>query len=145
MFLAFDAGMSASEGAGATMIDWYVEPDHSGADTRTRGFSRVRRDEERANSLALIVTTSLLFILFASALMVGGHAAIGPLLFKRTAASDANSRGDIVYAMPDGVFCRHMSFDNATGEIHDGAVERCGERPDRADSVTSTKFKWGAH
>lgn len=138
-------GTSASEGAGASMMDWYVEPDLSGADTRTRGSSRVRRDEERANSLALIVTTSLLFVLFASAIMVGGHAAIGPLLLKGTAASDDNSTGDIVYAMPDGVFCRHMSFDNATGEISGGAVERCGEGPGRADDEKSTKFKWGTH
>jgi hypothetical protein len=134
--------MSAGGHAGSDMIDWYVERDRSSADTRGRAYLRVGRDEERANSLALIITISLLFVLLASALMVGGHAAIGPLLNRGMAARDASRRGDIVYTMPDGMFCRHMSFDNATGEISEGTIERCGESSTGAIPETSTNFKW---
>jgi hypothetical protein len=134
--------VGAGESAGADMIDWYVEPDHSRAEPHMRASSRFRREQERANSLALIVTISLLFVLFASALMVGGRSAIGPLLSRGTTAHDANSKGDIVYAMPDGVYCRHLSFDNTTGAISVGTVEPCTERSRSAGPEISTTFKW---
>jgi hypothetical protein len=124
------------------MIEWHVEPDHSRAEPHLRASSRFRREQERANSLALIVTTSLLFVLIASALMVGGRSAIGPLLSRATTARDANSKGDIVYAMPDGVYCRHLSFDNTTGAISVGSVEPCTEGSQSAGAQVSTMFKW---
>ena len=132
--------MSADGGAG--MIDWRVEPEHSGPASGPHVSSHTRRDEERANSLALIVTTSLLFILLASALMVGGHAAIGPLLSRSVRAGEAINTGDVVYTMPDRVFCRHMTFDNGSGAIREGAMARCADRSAGADESQSTWFKW---
>lgn len=135
-------GMSADDDAGAGLIDRHVKPEHSGAATGPHASSHMRRDEKRANSLALIVTTSLLFILIASALMVGGHAAIGPLLSRSVPTGEANTTGDIVYTMPDQVFCRHMTFDNATGSINEGVTKRCEDSSDGADQSASTWFKW---
>ena len=34
--------------------------------------------------------------------------------------------------MPDGIFCRHMSFDNVTAEMTEGAIERCADDIARA-------------
>lgn len=133
--------MNASEIVGADMIDWYVERDRSSAGKR--GSLRIRRDEERANSLALVITMSLLFVLLASALMVGSHAAIGSLLSRGEDAREPNRTGDIVYTMPDGVFCRHLSFDNATGAITEEALERCSERLNGSGPFSATPFKWG--
>jgi len=135
--------MSTGKDVGSEAFDWYVEADHA-VESRRHIYSRAYRDEERANSLGLIITTSLLFVLLASAILVGGHAAIAPLLQRAIVARDANVTGDIVYTMPDGVFCRHMSFDNATGEITEGAVEQCAG-PASGDRLSFTKFKWGAH
>ena len=137
--------MSAGKDKATEPVDWYVEADHASRDTRAREPSRARRDEERANSLGLIITTSLFFVLFAAAIMFGGHAAIGPLLRRAIATRDAQGMGDIVYAMPDGVFCRHMSFDNATGEVAEGAVERCPDRIGDGRALTTSKFEWGTH
>ncbi len=135
--------MSAGKNAGSDTFDWYVEADHATADPRGHAHSRARRDEERAHSLGLVITTSLLFVLLASAIMFGGHAAIAPYLQRAIAQRDANVTGDIVYTMPDGVYCRHMSFDNTTGEVTEGAVEQCADRTGR-DQLLSSKFKWGA-
>jgi hypothetical protein len=135
--------MSTGKHTGSETFEWYVEADHA-VDSRRHVYSRARRDEERANSLGLIITSSLLFVLLASAIMFGGHAAIAPFLQRAIAARDANVTGDIVYTMPDGVFCRHMSFDNATGEVTEGAVEHCADGTDD-DRLSSSKFKWNAH
>jgi hypothetical protein len=139
------AGMSAGEHAAMGTIDWYVEPDYTRLDVRTRKSLRVRHDEQRANSLGLIITTSLLFVLFAGAITFGGHAAISPLLREAVVAHDARGAmrtGSILYTMPDGVYCRHMSFDNATGEIVEGAIEHCPDAVDEESAPVFSAFKW---
>ena len=85
-----------------------------GAFARARRPSRARLQEERAKSASVAIASSLFLALIAAALLVGGHAAIGPLLRSAIAARDAKETGDVVYTMPDGIFCRHMSFDNVT-------------------------------
>ena len=40
---------------------------------------------------------------------------------------EANRIGEIVYTMPDGAFCRHLAFDNATGEVTERTVEQCDQ------------------
>jgi hypothetical protein len=49
--------------------------------------------------------------------------------------------------MPDGAFCRHLSFDNKTADITESTVDRCPEaRPRLNGPVTFTKsFAWGAN
>lgn len=128
-------------------IDWYVEVDHSRYEAPTRGLRQVRRDEERANSLGLIITTSLLFVLFAAAVAFGGHAAISPLLSQVVAARDARGSpftGSIVFTMPDGVFCRYMSFNNASGEVAGAAVRQCPDQIAEGAAANASGFKWDA-
>jgi hypothetical protein len=133
--------MNMAKDAGRRTIDRYVEADHAVLREHGRDFGRARRDEQRASTLGLIITTSLLCAVFAAATMFGGHA-IGPLLRHAAAVRDENGIGALVYTMPDGVFCRRMSFDNTTGEIGPAAIERCsqvaGEGPGKI-----TKFQWG--
>ena len=137
--------MSTDEDAGAETIDWYVETDHAEAGAGARDSSRARRDEERANSIGIAIITSLIFVLFAAALLFGGHAAIGPLLRHAIALRDAKGIGDVVYTMPDGVFCRHRSFDNATAEVTEGAIGRCPSRIGGGRALSASKFEWGTH
>lgn len=136
--------MSAGKRASTDSAEWYVHANHAGRFGHGTHASHASLDERRANSLALIITTSLLFVLFASALMVGGHAIISPLLRASPASGGINRRGDIVYTMPDGMFCRHMTFDNSTGRITAGGMDRCdpgvgGGTADRGP------FRWGTH
>jgi hypothetical protein len=137
--------MSAGKQAGTTRetIDWYVEPDLHAPGATVADHSRARREEKRANSVGIAVTTSLLFALLAAAILVGGHAAIIPLFHRAVAARDATGTGDVVYTMPDGVFCRHMSFNNATAEVTEGAIEPCPDRIGSGRHESATRFEWG--
>jgi len=135
--------MSAGKHAATDSAHWYVHPDHARHFGRGLRALQADLDERRANSLALIITTSLLFVLFASAVMVGGRVIISPLLRESAVTGGVNDRGDIVYTLPDGTFCQHMTFDNTTGRITPGGIDRCdpglGDGADRP-----TAFKWGA-
>jgi hypothetical protein len=90
----------------------------------------------------MVIVVSLLFVLFAAALLFGGRAAIGPLLRHAFAAPDSLDAGAVVYAMPDGTYCRQMSFDNATAAITGGGLVRCPGDIGEGESRT-TKFEWG--
>ena len=138
--------MSIGKPAATDSAQWYVQADHVRRAGHGLHATRAGFNERRANSLALIITTSLLFALFASALMVGGHAVITPLL--RAPAVDgasANNRGDIVYTMPDGTFCQHVTFDNTTGQMTQGSIDRCDPDASGDSGNRGSGFKWGAH
>jgi hypothetical protein len=135
--------MSPGHPHGADTIEWYVEPDRFDAPLPPALALRRRRpDDERAQSLALAITTALLFVLITGAVMFGGRAAIEPLLRQNTARESARS-GELVYAMPDGAFCRRMAFDNATAEITTADVEPCPATIAGADVPSDRKFEWG--
>jgi hypothetical protein len=142
------AGMSTGEHVHSGTIDWYVEPDYTRHDVRARESMRARHDQERAHSLGLIITTSLLFVLFAAAVTFGGHAAIVPLLQEAVAARDAQGlpvTGSIVYTMPDGVYCRYLSFDNTSGEFGSAAIRQCPDQAREESSGAVSSFKWNNH
>lgn len=134
--------MSAGNAEHGETMDWYVEPNHFGPRRTALSLSRRRRADGRLNSLAIAVTAALLFVLVASAVMFGGRVAIAPLL-PRNGASEADRTGSIVYAMPDGVLCRRMAFDNGTAEVTSVAVEPCPRGVGVAGGSAAGKFEWG--
>lgn len=104
---------------------------------------RARSDEQRAKSARIAIVVSLFLVLVAAALLVGGHAVIDPLLQSAAAAREAKRVGDIVYSMPDGTFCRHLSFDNASSELVEGAIEQCPSDLIKKGRRTPLGFAWG--
>jgi len=137
--------MSAAEKVGWDAGAWFVEADHVSVTALARRRSRARMDEERAKSGRVVIVSSLFLVLFTAALLVGGHAAIDPLLQSAVNARETKGIGEVVVAMPDGIFCRHLSSDNVTAEITEGGIERCtkdiaGNRPH-----TGLGFAWRAH
>jgi hypothetical protein len=141
----FYAGMSAAEKVARDAGAWFVEADHVSVTAMARRRSRARMDEERAKSGRVVIVSSLFLVLFTAALLVGGHAAIDPILQSAVDARETKGTGDVVVTMPDGIFCRHMSFDNVTAEIVEGGIERCtkdiaGNRPH-----TGRGFAWAVH
>lgn len=92
-----------------------------------------------------IIASSAFLVLLAATLLIGGHAAIAPLLRSVMAARDERAVGDIIYPMPDGKFCRHMSFDNTTAEIVEGAIAPCPDGISRIHIHTAKGFAWGQH
>lgn len=141
-FPGFDAAMRPGNPHRADTLDWYVERDRLHAPLPPALPLRRHRDDERAQSLALAITTALLFVLIAGAVMFGGRAAIEPLLH-RNAAREFDRTGELVYAMPDNVFCRRMAFDNLTGEISRAAVEPCPAALGGPDAPGAGRFDWG--
>ncbi len=136
--------MQAAEEKGPHAAAWFVEPDHASASLRARKGFRVRRDD--ATSTRAVIVSSLFLVLFTTGLLIGGHVAIDPLLHRATAARDTESVGDLIYPMPDGKYCRHMSFDNATSDMIEGTVEPCPENIIRGPSSgTGRGFSWGEH
>jgi hypothetical protein len=137
--------MTAADRVGGDAGAWFVEADHVSVTAMARRRSRARMDEERAKSGRVVIVSSLFLVLFTAALLIGGHAAIDPLLQSAVDAREAKDTGEVVVTLPDGIFCRHMSFDNVTAEIAEGGIERCrndiaGNRPH-----TGRGFAWGPH
>src|ERR1700688_4803074 len=137
--------MSAADRASRDAGAWFVEADHVSLIALARRRSRARMDEERAKSGRVVIVSSLFLVLFIAALLIGGHAAIDPILQSAVDARETKGTGDVVVTVPDGIFCRHMSFDNVTAEIMEGGIERCtndiaGNRP-----RTGRGFAWAVH
>jgi hypothetical protein len=127
---------------------WSGPAGHDAGRPRARKVSWMRLDnEDGATSARAIIVSSLFLVLLAATLLFGGHAALDPLLRSARSAREAWAMGDVVYAMPDGKFCRHMTFDNGTGDIAEGTVERCPDDIAREEfrNTGISSFAWGEH
>jgi hypothetical protein len=142
VFLLYGA-MRAAGKAGPLSTTWFTEPAPVRAPPRTRKTLRARLADDGVTSARAVIASSLFFVFLATALLVGGHAAIDPLLRSVIAARDAKEIGAVVYTMPDGKFCRHMSFDNQTAEIVEGALEPCTNDISRDNHRSAKGFAWG--
>jgi hypothetical protein len=142
--LLFYAGMRAGEQAGTETDSWIAAADHAGERTHAHRLARLRRDEQHAKAARIAVVLSVFLVLLVAALLVGGRAVIDPLLQAAADAREAKRTGDIVYTLPDGTFCRHLSFDNTTAELVEGTIERCAHDLARENSRAMMGFAWGA-
>jgi hypothetical protein len=136
--------MGADQQAGTEAQWWVAAAGQINRRALARRAVQTRRNEQHAKNARVAIVLSLFLVLFAGAVLVGGRSFIDPLL--RAAVDERESKriGDIVYTMADGAFCRHLSFDNMSGEVTQGTIERCaqaisGERPRAANG-----FTWGA-
>ena len=111
------------------------EPEHSDgepvgtvSDGRVRVSPALQREEdERANSLGLVITAAMLFVLFAAAMLFGTHGTIGSIPRHSTSTPGAKAMGNLLYGAREAASCPQMSFDNATGSVP-GPTERCSGR-----------------
>jgi hypothetical protein len=123
---------------------WNGTPDRSRGPVRRS--ARVRRDEQQAKNTRVAIVLSLFLVFLAAALLIGGRAVIDPMLRAAAEARQSKRMGEVVFTMPDGAFCRHLSFDNKTAEISESTLDRCPEaRPRSKESASAKKgFAWGA-
>lgn len=136
--------MRAAERAGDNSDSATATADHVSRRMPSYRSARARRDEQHAKTARIAVVLSLFLVLLAAALLVGGRAVIDPLLQAAADAREAKRVGQIVYTMPDGTFCRHLSFDNTTGELTEGAIETCGHNQLIERARATIGFAWGA-
>jgi len=132
--LSFYDAMSAADGMSPDAGAWFVEADHVAVTALARRRSRARVEDARTRYGRVVIVASLFLALLTTALLFGGRSAIEPLLQSAEQARATMGSGEVVYTMPDGNFCRHVSFDNLTAEIHEGGIARCtndiaGNRP----------------
>jgi len=100
------------------------KPEGAGADGRVRVSPALQREEdERANSLGLVITAAMLFVLFAAAMLFGSHGSVGSMRHS-SSTPGAKAMGNLLYGAQGAVSCPQMSFDIATGSIA-GPSERC--------------------
>jgi hypothetical protein len=135
--------MQTANRAGPQSSAWFVEPDRVRAKPQLR--KGLRRGADTETSVRAIIASSLFLVLLAAGMLFGGHAAIAPILRFAIDARNSAGKGDVLLTMPDGKYCRHMSFDNATNDMIEGDIERCPEdiSDDRGHSVQG--FAWGTH
>jgi hypothetical protein len=105
--------------------------------------ARSQLAEDRATSTRAAIASSLFLVVLACSLLLGGHAAIDPILRSAMMSHDSNGTGDVLYAMPDGVYCRHVSFDNATAEVAETAIAHCPDDIVREHARRGRGFAWG--
>ena len=79
----------------------------------------------------------------AAAVLIGGRTVIDPMLRAAAEARQSKRIGEVVFTMPDGAFCRHLSFDNSTAEISESTLDRCPEARPRSSAKESTGVKKG--
>jgi hypothetical protein len=120
---------------------WFIGPSRASTAPLRQPRARARLGGTHA-----VIVFSLFLVLFAATILIGGHAAIDPLLQSAAEARDSRSAGDIVYTMPDGKFCRHLSYDNVTGEQTGGSIRLCDNDIVARSHVRSYRhFTWQAN
>ena len=128
---------------------WNGTPDRSRSGAAVRRSARVRREEQHAKNARVAFILSLFLAFLAAALLIGGRTFIDPMLRAASEARQSKRMGEVVFTMPDGAFCRHLSFDNKTAEISESTMDRCPEARPRSkekESVGARKgFAWGAN
>jgi hypothetical protein len=142
--------MELAEEAAPEQPSWLAaaHSDDTGSRPRRRPAVRARRARDGTTSLRAIIASSAFLVMFASTTLIGGHAAIGPLLRSMAKAREPrNTTGDIVYPTPDGQFCRHLSFDNTTAELAESTVGPCPNsvigNAMRDHFQSARSFSWG--
>jgi hypothetical protein len=132
----------------AEAATWFADMDRAPARSPLKKVKQARLGHDGATSTRAVIASSVFIVLLAATLLVGGRAAIDPFLRSALSTQDARANGDIVVTMPDGKFCRHMSFDNATASMIEGTVEPCNTditRDTNVSAVAPGGFIWGVH
>ena len=145
-FLLFYPSMSAGKHTASDRAEWYVQADHVPAFRHGLLATHPVSMKSAPIRSAIIIITSLFFVLLASAVLVGGHAAISPLLRPSAVTGNStNNRGDIVVTHAGRDVLPAHDVRQHDRRITTGGMDRCRVRRRRWGRPPSTGFKWGAH
>ncbi len=146
MILLFNGKMRVVKRTSVEAATWFADMNPAPAKSPAKKAPQARLSDDGVTSTRAAIASSVFIVLLAAALLLGGRAAIDPFLRSAMTASDAPVNGDVVVTMPDGKFCRHMTFDNATASMVEGTVEPCKTDISRDGPPTpaaASGFAWG--
>jgi hypothetical protein len=136
--------MRAGQQAGTNAVSPDAVPTAAAGRTIAYRSRRVRRQEVQTKNKRLAIVFSVFLALLAALLLVGGRVVIDPLLQQAATKREAYRIGEIVLTMPDGKFCRHLSFDNKSAELTEGVIKQCPSDHPANRAAAISGFSWGA-
>jgi len=108
----------------------------------SRDLRRAR--ETRTKIWRVSVVTIFFVVVLGANLFVGAVLMVKALRTQADETAAATRIGRVTYPMLDGVFCRHVLFDNKTVQTKEDKVSRCDEDRAVRPARHTTTFNWGA-
>jgi len=142
MHLPLYAAMRAREDSSTDNGSWFAEENRVSVVSLAKRPTHARFSDGQAASGRVAIVSSLFLVMFAATLLIGGHAAIDPLLQSAADSREASSAGAVVYTMPGGIYCRHVSFDNVTAQETEGGIERCTSDVSASFARSNRAISW---
>jgi hypothetical protein len=104
---------------------------------------KLRRSREARTGFWRVSIVSAFFVAVLIAnLFVGAVVVVGA--FRKEPDSTSTAIGRATIPTLDGVFCRHVVFDNRTAETKEDKVSRCDDRDDaKSRRRSKSTFSWG--
>jgi anti-sigma-K factor RskA len=126
----------------STVVD--LSPSKGGRELSAAHARReLRRSREARTGFWRVSIVSAFFVAVLIAnLFVGAVVVVGAFRKEPDTASIAIGRATIPTL--DGVFCRHVLFDNRTAETKEDKISRCDDREDtKSKRRSKATFSWG--
>jgi hypothetical protein len=121
-----------------------LSPEDGGHELSTTHARRKLRHarEKRAGAWRVSVVSMFFIAVVIANVFVGAIVVVGALHRESDAAALRIGRATIPTL--DGVFCRHVLFDNKTAATKEDKVARCDDRDDKKPKPRSKQtFSWG--
>ena len=103
----------------------------------------LRRARETRTKIWRVSVVTIFFIVVLGANLFVGATLMVKAMRARTEEAEAARIGRVTYPMLDGVFCRHVLFDNKTVQTKEDKVSRCDEDRAAKPARHTTTFNWG--
>jgi hypothetical protein len=110
---------------------------------RRSGRELRRAREARTKLWRVSVVTTFFVVVLGANLLVGATLMLKALRAQAGETSASTRFGRVTFPMLDGVFCRHVLFDNTTAEATEDKVSRCDDDRARERPHRTTSFNWG--
>jgi hypothetical protein len=112
--------------------------------THNRDYDVRHAREARTKFWRVIIVSAFFAVVLGANLLIGGVLMVKAFHKEGSQTAEALRIGRVTYPMLDGVFCRHVLFDNTTVQMKEDKVSRCDDRASRSRHSRTT-FSWGSH
>lgn len=101
--------------------------------------------EARIKFWRVFIVTTFFAVVISANVLVGAVVLVGSLRAQsETQPLPANLKtARVTRPMLDGIFCRHMVFDNKTAATVEDKIERCDGEDRKRKTVVKPQFSWG--